>query len=338
MAVPSIDNIYNGINNYAQPVSVYASQEVIQKIKSAEVNLNLNFPSYQAYYNNFDRLYSIYTDIELQSLRQWVFFVRPECNIVNEYNPTVISNNCRNDRFMQYMVQAHNVVSRQLTMELTSNHDFMTFPLGRIESMQIPDLSIKNSTISQPYTNLLMPYGGNAWESKTGGTFDVTFREDSELRIHRLIQLWVHYIDCVSRGEFAPKDKYVRFNKIDYASSVYYVICAPNGEDILWWSKYTGVFPTSVPNSDLGFNLRGEVDNKVSVPFVYYYHESLNPDIMADFNRNAKTEYGNYTYQPFYTESDESLGSGNGIVGAPFISGNMVSGYKLRWKSASEYM
>lgn len=298
-------------------------------------DLNITYPSFQSYYQNFDRYYSIYNNLEMDALRQWVFFVRPECNIVQENNSKSPVGKIGNDRFMMDMINRHNIVTLQLTNQLSYDHDFMTFLVGRTESLQLPDLSIKNYTISQPYTNLLMPYGGNAWESKTGGTFDVTFREDASLRIHRLFQTWVHYIDGVTRGEWSPKSKYWHWNKFDYTGSVYYFICGPDGETILWWGKYTGVFPTAVPNSDMSFNLRGGAENKTSIPFVYYYFEALNPDVIVDFNRNAHAT-GTLSYVPHY--DPDIVGSPNGVVGIPFIgSENNGYTYKLYWREPKTF-
>lgn len=314
--------------------AVYPTQAMLDESALIHSNLNINPADEDSYYKNFDRYYSIYLDKEMDALRQWAFFVRPECNLVNPADPTKISTNCKNDDFIKNMVTGYNITTRQLTMELTSAHDFMTFPNAKIESLQIPDLSIKNSTISQPYTNLLMPYGGNAWESQTGGTFDISFRDDNMLRIHYMIQLWVHYIDCVSRGALDPKAKFYQYNKLDYATSLYYFVCKPDGESIVWWSKYTGVFPTTAPNSDMGFNLRGTAEPRLSVPFVYYFHEALNPDILVDFNRNARVS-GVQSYVPHY--NPDSVGTGNGVVGCPFVSGNSANGYKLRWKPATDF-
>lgn len=280
----------------------------------------------QNYYQNFDRFYSIYPDLELTNFRQYVFFVRPDLNILDEANPKNICVDCENDYFLRDMVERHPTVVMQLTDQLSQEHDFIPFLVGRTESLQIPDLSIKNYSISQPYTNLLMPYAGNAWESKTGGTFDVTFRDDRHLRIQKLFQTWIHYMDSVQRGMIKPKKKYLMYNKFDYAASVYYFVCDIDGTTILWWSKYTGVFPTTVPNSNLSFNLRGDYDGKLSIPFVYFYHEALNPFIFHDFNRNSNPL--NRTYVDSYNEN--VLGTGNGMYGAPFVYKNGVT-YYLRW-------
>ena len=310
---------------------------------------NNSHPGIQGYYQNFDRFYSIYNDLEMDSLTQYVFIVRPDLNVVDEVNTKFTSPKCNSNAFLNFMCSNHNTVLLALTDRFpNADHDFIPFLVGRTESIQMPDISIKTSSISQPFTNILMPYGSNMWESMTGGTFDITFREDRDLRIHKLFQSWLIYIDGVSRGVFSPKKKYIEYNKYDYMSSVYYFVCQADGESLVWWNKYTGVFPTSVPNSDMSFNLRGSIDSKITIPFTYFMQDTpLNPMILVDFNRNSTGgDYDNPTVPDSYLSAyDENVvGTRNGLFGAPFISNfemfvrdrklyTNASIPKLRWRT-----
>jgi hypothetical protein len=294
--------------------------------KNIKIAHNIDYPSIQGYYQNFDRFYSIYNDLEMDKLTQYVFMVRPDLNVVNPNNPLELSDTCATNAYLSYMCASHNIVLRSLTDSFPdANHDFIPFLVGRTEAIQMPDISIKNNSISQPFTNILMPYGSNMWESLTGGTFDITFREDRDLRIHKLFQTWLYYIDGVSRGVFKPKKKYIDYNKYDYMTSVYYFVCQADGETLVWWNKYTGAFPTTVPNSDMSFNLRGAVDNRLSIPFAYFMQDiPMNPMVLIDFNRNSSGESNSNTGKApaeYLSIYDENVGgTRNGLYGAPFIT------------------
>lgn len=293
-----------------------------------KLSLNMIAPSKLSAYTNFDRFYSIYPEYELSSFRQYVFIVRPDLNIINSRgSSSQVSSTCSNDSLIRDTCLRRPYIARQLTDTLDGQHDFMTFLVGRTESLQVPDLSLKAYTISQPYTNYLMPYAGNAIESQTGGTFEITFREDAELNIHRLFSTYIRYIDGVKRGLFKPKQKYTDYNKYDYMTSVYYIVCGPDGRKILWFSKYTGAFPTNCPDSDLSFNLRGTVDPKCSVSFQYFMHEALDPDILVDFNENSR---GSTRYQLDAYDSYVG-GTGSGLAGSPFITIEKNE-YRLNWR------
>ena len=289
-------------------------------------------------YQYFNRYNQSYHDNEMRPLIQYVFMVRPDLNILNEVDMNVPSETCINDSFINLMVQDNNICCRQLVGDSFYGHDWMPMMVGRVESLQIPDYTLKDYQISQPYTNYLMPYAGSAIDSQTGGSFDIVFKEDNTLRVVKTFQTWCYYIDKLTRNQFKPKDKYITYNKFDYMSSVYHIICDVDGTTVLYWSKYTGCFPTSVPISNLSFNLGGNIDNKISIPFRYFIHEALNPDIIMDFNRNSgmhpqwsysywksickKYEYGGYNME----ESIPNLR----YAGKPFI---VREGWKikLRW-------
>ena len=334
----------------------------------------------------FDRLYSVYLDMELDGLCQYVFMVRPNLNIFKTNDPTKLATLTQSqinagyyanstpakDQFFRYMKKSYPYILQSLTHELVGDHDFIPYLVGRTESLQIPDYSLKGYKMNQPYTNYELPYASHALDSMTGGEFDITFREDNDLKIHKFFQTWLYYIDGVTRNKFSPKTKYITHNKIDYATSVYCITCKADAETIVYWTKYTGAYPTAVPNSNLSFNLRGSVDNKITIPFSYFLQESLDPYILVDFNKNAHVTKSNsrsfipvyrsdtlkYTGLKDYRSSVQKkldarldgakvsvnlntpamLGSGNGLVGSPFIckvkEGNKYV-YKLRWKRLS---
>lgn len=326
---------------------------------------------------NFDRLYSVYPEMELDNLCQYVFIVRPNLNIYDSNSKLVKASSERykassapaSDAFFTYMNTQHPYMLKSLTDQLDWSHDFIPYLVGRTESLQLPDYTIKQYNLNQPFTNFNLPYGGHALDSMTGGSFDITFREDNELRIHKLFQAWVYYINNVTRNMFSPTDEHIRDNIIDYATSVYSIVCKADAETIVHWTKYTGAFPTNVPNSDMSFNLRGGVPQKVQVTFNYFLQEAMDPYILVDFNKNAHvTSPNKEKYSPLHqTKSlksggfedyrtskmkkidanllnasvDNNLslpitnGLGNGIVGCPYIVQHKNGEFHLRWKAAS---
>lgn len=247
----------------------------------------------------FDRIYSVYPEYELTGLCPYVFIVRPDTNILTtdgsaltsystsreKYKPNFSPNR---DEFFRWMWSSNKAMLRSISGDYYSGHDFIPFLVGRTESLNLADYSVKEYKINQPFTNYNLPYAANALESTSGGNFDITFRDDYQLHIHRMFNAWLRYIDGVVRNLWGPRDVYLRQNRIDYACSVYYIVCGPDAQEIVFWAKYTGAIPTSVPNSDQSFNLRGEPNNKITIPFSYFRQEVYDPKILIDFNKNAK--------------------------------------------------
>lgn len=352
-------------------------------------NLNMTYGSKDSSYEKhtaqyFDRLYSVYPDRELDNLCQYVFMVRPDCNILKNDGKTLVkitnaqvkagyypNSSPHNDQFFRYMKKNYPYILKSLTSSLSDSHDFIPFLVGRTESLQLPDYTIKDYHMNQPVTNYDIPYASHALDSMTGGQFEISFRDDNEFRIHKLFQTWLYYINGVTRNTFGPRIFNIKHNKYDYATSVYYIVCKADAETIIYWSKYTGCFPITSPNSDMSFNLRGGVNSRISVQFDYFHHEPLNPYIFVDFNKNAHvTTPNNQGYIPVYNSktlkdigmkdfrttaqkkiannlngiseryrigAPVSLGSGNGLVGCPFIYKDAKTNeYKLRWKKIKD--
>lgn len=269
---------------------------------------------------HFDRFYSIYPEHEMTGLCQYVFFVKPDLNILKNGSHTLISldserarysqnTSPNNDQFLRYMNARHPYVLANLSGNRIANHDFMPILTGRVESISLPDYKIKDYKMTQPYSGYNLPYASHALESSTGGEFEVVFRDDDDMRILLLFQTWLYYIDAVTRNHFAPKMKYIRNNRADYCTSIYVITCKPEGSEIVHWMKYTGAFPTVAPHSNLSFNLRGGANNKVTINFDYFHQEPLNPLSIVDFNKNAniKKNAARISYIPVYNSEKISV-------------------------------
>lgn len=283
----------------------------------------------------FDRFYSIYPDEELSGLIQYVFFVRPNCNfLTGNGKKAKLTSRMKKDPFYVYMYKNYFRILESLTDNFSTSHDFVPFLVGRTESLQVPDYTLKTGKLVQPCTGLGIPYAYTGLESTSGGTFDVTFREANDLRVNLFFYAWLKYIDGVSRNIYSPQKKFINQNKYDYCTSVYLITCKPNGEDIVHWAKYTGAFPTNTPLSELSFNLRsGNVPNKPSFTFEYFKAEHFNLYILEDFNKNAHiTNKKKIKRKEMYNPS--SLGTGYAPAGAPFIYRAKKSNtFKLYWKA-----
>lgn len=225
-------------------------------------------------------------------------------------------------------------------------HSFIPYLTSRVESLQLPDYTIKQNAIVQPYTKYTIPYTTSAIESSTGGSFDITFREDKNFSLHKLFYAWVYYQNNVMRNVFRPKDKYLKYNALDYATSVYDFLVDDTGENIIYWAKYTGCIPTSAPMSDLSFNRLSGAETKITIPFSYFFCEHMDRNILMDFQYNSlgyiamNTYFPNNKLHPFDISNtvpiyDADTFLGTNFVGRPVIfygtDKSVGNVFKLRW-------
>ena len=287
------------------------------------------------YYNRFKMAV---LDAQLQRSFAHVFFVKPSCNIKIEDGVVSTEDNMRLDQVFGYAWNHSPNVVRELAGNMTnSGTDFSFLLSNAAASFSLTDEYIDYESYGKGYTGYKISFGRHDAESKTAGDFTVTFQDDNNFNIYRLVKLWVDYISGTYRGMYAPKDSTIKDNIIDYAGACYYILTAEDGETILFWSKYYGVFPTTVPSTQYSW-ARGSLLSlpEIDVKFAYSFKEDYKISTIVEFNRNADVQSVDSDTLYYEKTFDPELGSvGKTWVGAPFIESEVKNGvqtFKLRFK------
>lgn len=282
------------------------------------------------YYNRFK---VANPNLYLQKGFGHIFFVRPSCNIIGTDGN--ITPSLKNNEVFSYVNQSAPIILKELSKKGCREDDFMLSISNAVASFSLNDEYINSDSYGKTYTGYKISYGKHSIESKTAGSFNVTFKDDRNLHIYQLHRLWVEYIDGVFRGNFAPDPDDI-FNKIlDYCGACYYIMTAEDGETILFWSKYYGVFPTTIPSTQYSWTEGSPITNpQLDISYNYSFKEDFNPYTILEFNYNANAETNSGTYVPVY---DKELGHvGKTWVGVPFIelvkNDSGLYYYKLRFK------
>lgn len=287
--------------------------------------------------NTFNRYYKVFPDDEIGNILSYVFIVRPDLNMGIAI---------KNDPFFADLANTFPNLVLNLTQDIgintdlnilaqkcggQMNHQFVSFLTNRVRSYDIPDVNVKTFDIEQPYTNFHTMYAANSNESRTGHQFSITLRETKNLEITKFFEGWVRYMDGIQLGRYYPKRKYVTSritngsSVLDYATSVYLINTLADGEEIVYFHKSTGAFPTTVPHSTWGFKTpgAGSIENEVSIQFTGGLPEPLNPAVLGEFNYNAGVS------SLCVSETNYN----NPIVGVPFITYSPKrKRFLLRWK------
>jgi hypothetical protein len=274
-------------------------------------------------------------DIALAKTFGHVFFTRPDCNILNylgsntyELTKTVANNS-------DFKLEFKN--RKELLMQLCStvgfDHDFMMLPSNQVTSFETRDRSLNTDVYGRNFYGYTIAYGKTIDSSVAASDVSISFSEDKNLSILRLHQLWINYIDGVKKGVYRPNDNHLFNKELDYAASCYYILCGENGEDIIYWAKLYGIFPTNVPDSVLSWTKGEQLSNpSMSITYQYSWKRDNEVELITEFNANSEVGTG-FTYEKTY--NDEFFGTGNTWVGAPFIESVTENGklvYKLRFR------
>lgn len=236
-----------------------------------------------------------------------IFFTRPDLNILTGGGNPTITAQCQNhsessmlwllypDLFKLLVDKSRSMDSNNFNMLLSNN----------IQSFTMSDERINTILAGKSWSGYEMPYG-NAYTGRSGGEFSVSFLDTKYYSITNLLKLWLTYIDNVSRGAWWPSydlynlgktnpklielsDSHVYTKTLDYAASCYVFKLDETGSNILYWTKYYGVFPINTGASALSWNI-SDVPGKnidLNITFQYAYKRDMSPIALMEFNNCA---------------------------------------------------
>lgn len=265
-----------------------------------------------------------------------VFFTRPDLNILqNDGSHIVASNQCKRHTESTMLWHKNPELFKLLVdKRIAGDRNNFNFLLSNnITQLSVINEELNTTTHGKSWHGYEMKYGTNFTGRQTG-TITVTFNETRDLAIHKLLKLWMLYIDNVSRGAWSPSynltqgggngtfgynfaDSHAYTRTLDYAASMYLIKVAENGQDILYWTKYYGIFPITTGSEAFSFD-GGKIETtpQLNITFQYMMKRDMNPVNLVEFNANAGTINPRH-YVPQYNEDTNS--PTNPFVGTPYI-------------------
>ena len=319
----------NGVHNYADD-DFPNLNTIVNKL-----NRSLNLYEYgNGLDNEYDKLINRYNrfkvpqpNIELQNAYAHVFFTRPECNVMAmndaEGGYGKLHNQFQKDSVFDLAFKNDPNLVKELSATIGPNgsggHKFMFLLSNEAKGFALNDEEIQSDTYGRTYTGYKISYGRNNVESRTAGNFQINYGDDRDLHVYRLHKLWVEYISGVYRGRYRPRDEYIMEKTMDYTCAVYYIMTDDTGERILFWSKYYGVYPTTIPSSQYSWESDTPLrPNSLQISYNYSYKQDYDPSTLTEFNINAGiTDSSNIVYAPLYDPKLFHIGTT--WVGTPFI-------------------
>lgn len=248
-------------------------------------------------------------DINLAHTKSFthVFFTRPDLNLLG-YNG---SGNCvpvpqiLNNTETEMLWKTNPELFKLLTdcSRCADSNNFNFLLSNQITSFSILDENLTAKEVGKSWNGHTMAYG-NQYTGRTGGEFTVGFDETADYSVINFLKLWMTYIENVGNGAWSPsynlrgysgvaknseQDSHVYTRSLDYGAAVYVFKCGPNGDDVLYWTKYFGVFPLSTGASALSWQKGDEASGplKLNINFRYCYKRDLSPISLIEFNNCA---------------------------------------------------
>lgn len=257
-----------------------------------------------------------------------IFFTRPDLNIIsNNINVRLPNTQVRSHTESALIWRRYPEIFKLLTdcRRCGDSNNFNMLLSNQITSFSLQDENLSTVRAGRSWREHEIVYGQN-YTGRTAGEFSCTFDETSEFSILNLIKMWMTYIDNVSTGAWSPNYRKGEFNHaahraLDYAASMYVFKCGPDGEDVLYWSKYYGVFPIVSGASALTWERSSSIGNtpSLNINFAYSMKRDMNPISLLEFNNNARIDGTDLTngWKPAWSKGH--AGSSLPFVKTPYI-------------------
>lgn len=131
-----------------------------------------------------------------------------------------------------------------------------------------------------------LAYAAGIDENFSIGELTLNFEDIWGSPVFTMFTIWLYYMHYVGKGICFPEYKYIINRIIDYTSSIYVFMLGTDQQTILRWTKYSGVFPRSVPFGQIVHSK--EIDNnalsQVSIPCQYNFCCPMDPIVLSEFN------------------------------------------------------
>ena len=285
-------------------------------------------------YNSFNRNKIAFPDKELTKTFAYVFFTRPDLNILQRgasAKDFKLTKQVSYDKKYLYLWENNPWCLKSLVQSGNPYHKFMTFLSNEALSFEVGDVVLKTVEHGETFNGHKIMYGRSDIESNVAGEMSIRYIDTVNLDVFKLHLAWVDYISKVSRGVFYPKRDYIKTKVLDYASSCYYFLCGPDGSTILYWQKLTGVFPLNTSENAFSWD-SGTLLAKpeINIKYAYSFKTTMDPIILMEFNRLASTSNKRKTdYDPKNLHTGSTLSHSPKVEETTDPSGNRV--YKLMW-------
>lgn len=310
------------------------------------------------WYNKFSRIRPIDPFNTMSLTKEYLFFTKPDLHIINP-NTGDIAKCVASSSFMQDAVDRYRPVCEQL--ELSASYysspanPFATLLSNSVIShLQVPDASEENGNETGANTwGTKITYRGTSYASDQDQSFSLEFEDTKYIEVFMFFKIYDEYCKMKNLGAFEldyadPENaRWVNYtvNKILHDQfSIYKFIVGENGQDIIYWGKYTGVYPKGVPR-DTFSEIAGNIQPLTfSVDFKAQFYRDMDPYILYEFNRLAlgSSYYQNSDILPlFNTDTQQFEGRWSSMPFVAYYPNSSMSAYddpvrickyKLLWK------
>lgn len=280
----------------------------------------------------------------VEGTREYCFFIKPDLNILDNGN---LSQSIQNAQ-VPYFYNLYNNGYRYTTLQDLCYSNGGGCPFVRILSnrktsnIDVPDIAVEELETAQNMYGTRIFYPKSSMKSDEDIDFTVEFEDTKHLEVYNFFKAYDYYRQLKWLGIISPRQEDILNKILHDHMGLYKFVLDDDGETILFWCKWTGIYPKIISRSAFS-EIPEKGPLKITVGFKQSgFFEDMVPNIISDFNSlvanwvGAKQALGTYEYDLW---DDEIQAISGEFVDYPYISieypttenGLKFAEYRLKW-------
>ena len=307
-------------------------------------------------YNTFYRYPRLDPYNMLPTSREYVFFTKPDLHIFQYLDlrgEKVVGFKLQNQLkdngvFKDLTERGYAITLSQLQASVSSNNGlFMNLLTNRKSSaLDLTDMQADTYESARNYYGTAINYRKSSETSDENVEFSIEFEDTKWFEVYLLFRAYDEYEKLKWYGKVCPpRQDYIWWKILHDQFGIFKFIVGEDGETILHWSQFWGVYPTNVPRSAFS-DMPQDGHMKITVSFKAQFVEDMNLNTILDFNAickknpvvpspNNESKIYDYENQRIVTDSVQTpyivKSNGNpedfGMASRP----DRFKTYKLKW-------
>lgn len=228
-----------------------------------------------------------YNHISSNSMREYLFFTKPDLHIVN-YKNGALNKQLVDSAFFQDLYLRYPDVIKQLQRCAISEPtkypfaNLLSFSVN--SSLDLPGVTSQNIDTPQTIYGNNYEYRGSGEASDDNPSFSLEFKDTKHLDVYMFFRAYEEYEVMKRHGIVTPPRKAYTENKVLHDQMGIFKFIVGDDNRIIHYSYIWGVKPENVPRD--AFSNVANFDNGLTytIDFKGAFVEDMNPLILRDFN------------------------------------------------------
>ena len=227
----------------------------------------------------------------IASSREFLFFTKPDLHIIlrQDSDGSIVNGQLAPGLESSFWRDVLDSKTRLIEMLQSSYGPNRRDPFNHLlqnmvnSNLDIPSLSSPTVETASNMYGVNFSYRGSSEESDDSPEFSLEFKDDRWLNVYNYFKIYEEYETAKHHGSVRPYKKYILDKIIHDQIAIYKFIVAEDMETIIYWGKYYGAMPTSLPR-DVFSSDNFENGLSFTISWKAAFYDDMKPDIIDDFN------------------------------------------------------